>query len=40
VADLAVLDEVGECADGVLDRCARVDAVLVVEVDVVGAEAL
>ncbi len=40
MADLASLDEVGEGADGVLDRRARVDAVLVVDVDVVGAEAL
>ena len=40
VADLALLDELGHRPDGVLDRGAGVDAVLVVEVDVVGAEAL
>src|SRR6478672_11252722 len=40
VPDLPVADEVGEGTDGVLDRCAWVDPVLVVEVDVVGAEAL
>ena len=36
--DLALGDEVGERADGLLDRGAGVDPVLVVEVDVVGAE--
>ena len=40
VADLALGDELGQRADGLLDRRARVDAVLVVEVDVVGAQAL
>ena len=40
VADLALGDELGQGADGVLDRRVRVDAVLVVEVDVVGAEPL
>ena len=38
VADLALGDELGQRADGLLDRRARVDAVLVVQVDVVGAE--
>ena len=38
VPDLALGDELGERADGLLDRRARVHAVLVVEVDVVGAE--
>ena len=32
-------DQFGERADGFFDGCLRVDAVLVVEVDVVGAEA-
>ena len=40
VADLAGLHEVGHRADRVLDRRARVDAVLVVEVDVIDAEPL
>ena len=40
VADLAGLDELGHGADGLLDRDGLVDAVLVVEVDVVDAEAL
>ena len=40
VADLARLDELRHGADGLLDRDRRVDAVLVVEVDVVDAEAL
>ena len=40
VADLALLDQLGERADGLLDRRVRVDAVLVVEVDVVGAQPL
>ena len=40
VADLALGDEFGEGADGVFDRRLRVDPVLVVEVDVVGAEPL
>jgi hypothetical protein len=35
---LALGDELGERADRLLDRDVRVDAVLVVEVDVVGAE--
>ena len=35
-ADLARLDELGHRADGLLDRRVGVDAVLVVEVDVVG----
>ena len=38
VADLALGDELGDRADGVLDRRVRVDAVLVVQVDVVGAQ--
>jgi hypothetical protein len=38
VTDLAFLDQLGHCADGLLDRHVRVDAVLVVEVDVVGSE--
>jgi hypothetical protein len=40
VADLALGEQFGDGADGVLDRRARVDPVLVVQVDVVGAEAL
>jgi hypothetical protein len=39
VADLAPGDQLGQGADGVLDRGIGVDAVLVVQVDVVGAEA-
>ena len=38
--DLAGLDELGHRADGLLDRHGLVDAVLVVEVDVVDAEPL
>ena len=38
--DLALGDQLGQRADGVLDRRVRVDAVLVVEVDAVGAEPL
>jgi hypothetical protein len=40
VADLAVGHQLGQSADGVLDGGARVDAVLVVKVDVVDAQAL
>ena len=40
VADLALRDQLGEGADGVLDGRVRVDPVLVVQVDVVGAEPL
>ena len=40
VADLALGDQLGQRADGVLDRGVRVDPVLVVQVDVVGAEPL
>ncbi len=40
VAHLPLLDQFGHRADGLLDRRVGVDAVLVVEVDVVGAEAL
>ena len=40
VADLAGLDQLGHRADGLLDRHRLVDAVLVVEVDVVDAEPL
>ena len=40
VADLALGHEFGQGADGVLDGRVRVDPVLVVEVDVVGAEPL
>jgi hypothetical protein len=40
VQDLALGDQVGQCADGVLDRGARVDAVLVVEIDAVGPQPL
>jgi hypothetical protein len=40
VQDLSLSHEVGEGADGVLDRGVGVDAVLVVEVDAVGAQAL
>jgi hypothetical protein len=39
VANLACLDQLGKRADRLLDRRLGVDAVLVVEVDVVGAEA-
>ena len=39
VADLALLHQLGQRPDGLLDRRVRVHAVLVVEVDVVGAEA-
>ena len=38
VQDLALGDQLGQRADGLLDRGVRVDPVLVVEVDVVGAE--
>ena len=38
VADLALRDQLGHGADGVLDRRVGVDAVLVVEVDVLDAE--
>jgi hypothetical protein len=40
VADLALGDQVGQGADGLLDGRVRVDPVLVVQVDVVGAEPL
>ena len=40
VADLALGDQLGQRADGVLDGRVRVDPVLVVQVDVVGAEPL
>src|SRR5262245_17916599 len=40
MADLAGLDELGHRADGLLDRRVLVDAVLVVEVEVVDSEAL
>ena len=40
VADLALLHQLGQRADGLLDRRVRVHAVLVVEVDVVGAQPL
>ena len=40
VADLALGHQLGHSADGVLDRSVRVDPVLVVQVDVVGAEPL
>jgi hypothetical protein len=36
VQDLALGHQLGQRADGVLDRRVRVDAVLVVEVDAVG----
>ena len=39
VSDLALGDEVGDGCRGLLDRRVRVDPVLVVQVDVVGAEA-
>ncbi len=39
-ADLSLGDQFGKAADGLLDRRVRVHAVLVVEVDVVRAEAL
>jgi hypothetical protein len=38
VEDLAFGDQFGESADGVFDRGLGVDAVLVVQVDVIGAE--
>jgi hypothetical protein len=38
VADLALGDQPGQRADGVLDRGVGVDAVLVVQVDVIGAK--
>ena len=40
VPDLALGDQLGQRADGLLDRRVRVDPVLVVEVDAVGAEPL
>jgi hypothetical protein len=40
VADLALDHQLGQGADGVFDGCLRVDPVLVVQVDVVGAEPL
>ena len=40
VPDLALGDELGERTDGLLDGGARVHAVLVVQVDVVGVEPL
>src|SRR5437016_5651600 len=40
VANLPLLDELGHGADGLLDRRVRIDAMLVVDVDVVGAEPL
>jgi hypothetical protein len=40
VADLALRDEFCERPDRLFDRRVRVDAMLVVEVDVVGAEPL
>ena len=40
VADLALGDQLGQSADGLLDGGVRVDPVLVVQVDVVGAEPL
>ena len=38
VADFALRDQLGQSADGLLDGGLRVDPMLVVEVDVVGAE--
>ena len=38
VADLALRDQLRQRTDGLFDRRLRVDAVLVVEVDVVGVE--
>jgi hypothetical protein len=38
VADLALGDQLGQRADGILDRGFRIDAVLIVEIDVVGAK--
>src|SRR6266568_709361 len=40
VADLALGDQIGQGADGVLDVGLRIDPMLVVQVDVVGAEPL
>jgi hypothetical protein len=37
--DLALLDQLGECANGVRERHLGVDEVEVVQVDVIGAEA-
>jgi hypothetical protein len=39
VQDLALLDELGHSSDGLLDLDVGIDTVLVVEVDVVGAQA-
>jgi hypothetical protein len=38
MADLAFFHQLGQRAGGVLDRGGRVDTVLVVQVDVVGAQ--
>ena len=38
VEDLALLDQRSDSTRGLLDRSSRVDAVLVVQVDLVGAE--
>ena len=40
VQDLALGDQLGQRADGLLDGRVRVDPVLVVEIDVIGAEPL
>ena len=40
MADLARLDELGHGADGLLDRDILIDAVLVVQIDVVDPEAM
>jgi hypothetical protein len=40
VADLALGDELGQRTDGVLDGRVRVDPVLVVQIDVIGAQPL
>ena len=40
VQHLALGDQIGDGSGGLLDRGVRVDAVLVVQVDVVGAETL
>jgi len=40
VADLAFRDELGQSTDGPIDGRVRIDPVLVVQVDVVGAQPL
>ena len=40
VTDLPLLDQLAQRAHGVLDRCLRVDPMLVIQIDVIGAQAL